>query len=331
LKSFLESTPRQRALRLRQLALNALQFYALDASEVKLISYEVNGIFLVRTAGGERWILRVCSPESGHTRNHLAVEMGWLSALARETRIRVPRPLAARDGSWVVEAEAAGVPEPRLCVVFSWVPGVNLAERMTLENMQRLGELSARLHEHALTYAPPGGLQLNQYDSPFPFGNSVVLFDEKHSHLISKELQNLCRQAIVWVQDAILKLKASDEPMRIIHTDLHQWNVRVWRNSLAPIDFEDLMLGWPVQDIAISLYYSQTSPEFPELRKAFRQGYERAQPWPEKYPGEIDAFLAARGLDMFNFALQSKEITGLDLHAFATRLERRLRSFPALR
>ena len=43
--------------------------------------------------------------------------------------------------------------------------------------------------------------------------------------------------------------------MRILHNDLHQWNVRIYRGRLSPIDFEDLMWGWPVQDIATTLYY----------------------------------------------------------------------------
>jgi Ser/Thr protein kinase RdoA (MazF antagonist) len=250
--------------------------------------------------------------------------MDWLTALGRDTNLSVPHPLAARDGRLIVEASAQGVPEARMCEVFSWVPGVDLAERMTPGNMELLGELSARLHEHASTYTPPTGLQLLQFDRVFPFNDEVVLFVEMYAPLLSKELQNLCRQAIDRVQSAINKLKACGESMRIIHGDLHQWNVRISRGVLSPIDFEDLMLAWPVQDIAITLYYSQTSPNFLELRTAFQQGYCRVQPWPERYPGEADVFLAARGLGMFNFALQAKEISGLDMKAFAGRLEKRL-------
>ena len=60
-------------------------------------------------------------------------------------------------------------------------------------------------------------------------------------------------KAIAWAQEAIDRLQASAESMRLLHGDLHQWNVRSYRGVLSPIDFEDLMLGWPVQDIATTL------------------------------------------------------------------------------
>jgi Ser/Thr protein kinase RdoA (MazF antagonist) len=115
--------------------------------------------------------------------------------------------------------------------------------------------------------------------------------------------------------------------MRIIHGDLHQWNVRCVRGRLAPIDFEDLMWGWPVQDIATTLYYSADQADFAEMRAAFELGYRRVGTWPERYPGEIEAFMAARALGMMNFVLQSS--AGFDLAAFAERLENRLRRWMA--
>ena len=133
------------------------------------------------------------------------------------------------------------------------------------------------------------------------------------------------RQGVDWAQTAIDRLKASGEPMRIIHGDLHQWNVRYARGVLSPIDFEDLMWGWPVQDIATTLYYSQDEPNYPELRAAFEQGYRRVSAWPERFAGEVDAFIAARGLGMVNFVLQNNDLMGFDLPAFVERAESRLR------
>jgi len=41
--------------------------------------------------------------------------------------------------------------QARLCAIFSWVRGTNLAENMSLANIFRLGELAAKLHAHART------------------------------------------------------------------------------------------------------------------------------------------------------------------------------------
>jgi Ser/Thr protein kinase RdoA (MazF antagonist) len=250
--------------------------------------------------------------------------MDWLAALARDTDLSVPRPLPARDGSLVVEAGAGGVPEARLCEVFSWVDGRNLAEGISSVNISRLGELMAGLHAHALTYHPPSEFSLLRFDRVFRFPEPVVLLDETFSPLFPAARRVVYEKAIAWAQESIDRLKASGEPMRIIHGDLHQWNVRNKRGVLSPIDFEDLMLGWPVQDIATTLYYFDFK-NYTDLRTAFREGYTRHSPWPERRAGELDSFIAARGLGLANFILNYpnpawKEQVG----EFIERVEKRL-------
>ena len=155
LKPFLNLTERGRGRRLAALALNALKHYDLEVARLRLVSNSCNGIFRVDARSGEKWILRVTLPEGGHTRDHVAAEMDWLAALARDTDLSVPCPLAARNGALVVEAAAEGVPEPRLCEVFSWVPGTDLARQITPAKVVLLGELSARLHAHGFQKLPP--------------------------------------------------------------------------------------------------------------------------------------------------------------------------------
>lgn len=293
---------RGQARRLRELALNALAYYELDVVHLRLVTNDMNGIFRVDTRDGQKYILRVTLPEGGHNLDHVAAEMDWLAALVRDTDLSVPRPLPAKDGSLVVEAGAGGVPEARLCAIFSWVSGNDLAEDMSAVNIYKLGELMARLHTHALTFHPLSELFLLRFDRVFPFPEPVVLFDEQFSPLFPAARRAVYERAIVWVQESIDRLKASGEPMRILHGDLHQWNVLNARGVLSPIDFEDLMLGWPVQDIATTLYYFD-SRSFVDMYSAFQEGYTRHSPWPERHAGEIDSFIAARGLGLANFLL----------------------------
>ena len=331
MKPFLALTPAGRARRLRALALNALRQYPLPVARLRLITNSCNGIFRVDTRAGEKWILRVTLPEGGHTRDHVVAEMDWLAALARDTDLSVPRPRPARDGALVVEASAPGVPEPRLCEVFSWVPGTDLGDHLTPANLEKLGELSARLHWHAATYQPPRALDLLRYDRVYPFPEAVLLHDPAGLRRLPRALRARCRQAEAWAQAGVERLLAGGEPPRILHGDLHPWNVRVARGRLSPIDFEDLMWGWPVQDIATTLYYVETERRYPALRAAFTAGYRRVAPWPERYPGEVDAFIAARALDMLNFALTNHRVLGLNLPRFAARANRRLQRLLAAR
>lgn len=327
MKPYSHLTERGQARRLRALALAALQHYDLDVVRLRLVTNDMNGIFRVDTRSGQRFILRVSVPEGGHTREHVIAEMDWLAALARDTALSVPRPWPARDGALVVTAGAAGVPEPRLCAVFSWVPGTDLAKHLTPANLARLGELMAALHQHASGYQPPAGLALLRFDRVFPFPEPVILFEPRFADLFPPERLAVYRRAEAWAQAALHQLQASGEPMRLLHGDLHQWNVRYARGRLSPIDFEDLMWGWPVQDIATSLYYClEPEAAYPQLRAAFEQGYRRRAAWPERHPGEIDAFIAARGLGLVNFILNDPNPSWLArAPEFVERIEQRLR------
>lgn len=302
MKPYSSLTERGQALRLRHLALHALQQYSLNVTRLRLVTNEMNGIFRVDIADGRKLILRVTLPQGGHTLDHVGAEMDWLAALAAETDLSVPKPIPAINGDLVVEAHADGVPEPRLCAVFSWVHGKDLAEDLTPGNVFKLGQLMARLHLHAKSYQPPRQLSLLKFERVFPFDDPVILFDAEYADLFTAKRREIYQTGIAWAQESIDRLKASGEPMRILHGDLHQWNVRISRGVLSPIDFEDLMLGWPVQDIATSLYYL-LDESFEELRKAFQTGYSQITPWPERFPGEIDSFIAARGMGLANFIL----------------------------
>lgn len=314
-------------MRLRRMALAALEHYDLDVKRVRLVTNNFNGIFRVETGDGGTYVLRVCLPEGEHSPREIRSEMMWLAALRRDTDLGVPQPLTTRDGKLVTTIEMAGVPEPRHCVVFGWVPGPDLADRLTLENVSKLGELAARLHEHAGTFTPPEGFWIKTADSVFPFGEPVVLFDEAYRDLFPPNRHAAFQQALERAQDTVEQLFAGRRGLRVLHNDLHQWNVKVYRGRLYALDFEDLMWGYPVQDIAITLYYWQDYEQYPALREAFQRGYTRHSEWPEGYPGEIDTLIAGRGLNLANFILQDPNPEWQkEAPAFIERTERRLRA-----
>jgi len=115
MQAFEQLTRRGQARRLRKLALRALEQYPLDVVDVRLVGTFTNTLFRVRAAGGQSYVLRVCTP-GWRTEMDLRSEATWLAALSRETDIGAPEPLAARDGAYLVEARAEGVPEARRCL-----------------------------------------------------------------------------------------------------------------------------------------------------------------------------------------------------------------------
>ncbi len=327
MKDFYQLTNRGRALRLRRMALAALQHYDLGVKRVRLLSNDLNGIFRVDLEGGRKVVLRISLPEAGHTLPEIRSEMMWLDALSRDTDLGVPTPHANRDEALVTTVKVAGVPQARHCVVFGWIPGPDLADRLTLDNVAKMGELSAQLHAHAETFREPPGFSIKTSDRVFPFGDEVVLFDKAHRDLVPPDRRELFRRAAKRVEAALGALYANWQGLRVLHYDLHHWNVKVFRGKLYALDFEDLMWGYPVQDIAITFYYWQDHPQFGELQEAFRRGYAQHASWPEQVRGQIDTFIAARGLDLANFVLRDPNPEWRQsAPAFLERTESRLRA-----
>lgn len=308
MKDYGDLTLRGKARRLRKMALRALEDYDLDVASVRLITNDQNGIFRVDTQDKDKYILRVCLPDGGHTPEETNSEMMLLNALHQEPDINAPVPLATKSGQWVTTVAIEGVPQPRQCVIYSWVLGVDLADRRSPENWRKFGALSARLHRFSASFTPPNDFQINTYNSVFPFNEVYVLFDDQYRPYFSNEERALLKQAVDSVQAEIDRLYAEDKGgLRVVHGDLHQWNVRIARGNLSPIDFEDLFWAYPVQDVATTLYYSRFDDDHEPLMAAFKEGYESILPFPEEFPGQLDIHMLARRINLLNYVFYAEE------------------------
>ena len=294
----------ERVARLRRLAERALERYDLPSPSIDLITDDWNCVFRVDAADGSRLVLRVSLP-GRRTLAEVRGEMVWLAAIAAEGNLVVPVPRAARDGSLAVEVRAEGVPQPRTVAVFGWIEGEQLANVMTERNLETYGEMAARLHAHAKTFVPPAGMKT--WDSPYPFLEREVLFDAEHRETLGPAGVAPFERARAATLEAIERFAVA-EPPRLIHADLHEDNAFVRPDgSIAVLDFDDCMLGWPVQDLGITVFTLAHRDDFELLEAAVRRGYERVAPWPERVPGEVRVFAADRCLMLSNYIVQDHD------------------------
>ena len=308
---------------LRRVAEAALLAYDLDVTNVSLITNDWNGVFRVDLRDGDRRAVRVNLPDK-RTRAQVDAEMRWLDALARDTEVRVPAPVAARDGSLVVEATADGLDGSRMCAVFHWLDGEPLIDHLTEPNLAAAGEAAARLHEHARTFPIPSGSRI--WDTPFPFEEPIVLFDDEYEPILPPRERALMHRAREASRAAIDRLQAV-EPPRMIHADLHDENLFVDGSTVGVLDFDDSLVGWPVQDLGITWFALEGRDGFEDLADAFREGYERVAPWPEREPGEIATFAADRCLMLANYQVQDHDPAYRaqapeDIERYAKKIER---------
>lgn len=307
MRSFSTLTERGQALRLRRMALAALSHYELPLKQVRLVTNHLNGIFRVDTKDGETYALRISHP-TWRTDDEFQTELHWLQTLARETTIGVPTLFLNTQGKLFTRVTCDGVPEPRRAVLMSWIRGRMLSEQLSPHNFTKFGVLAARLHEHGAKWSVPSDFNVRIRNSLYVRGEKDELH-EMNRELFPEKSYTIFEQVRDHVQQAFAQLYRDGQGVQIIHADLHQENIKVFRGTLFPFDFEDSILGYPVQDIAQTFYdllfFSELSnTEYQLLRDAFIQGYRSYQPWPEAYPGQIDTFIAGQQLWRTNFVIR---------------------------
>jgi Ser/Thr protein kinase RdoA (MazF antagonist) len=302
-----------RVSEIRDVAVAALRQYDVAPRRVSLAAESFNSVFRVVAISGT-YALRVGAQLRIHADGALEMERAWLDHLADEG-VAVAGLLPNRSGEPGTQIGS------HTCVLFEWVHGRSMRTRLTAPATARLGELSARLHADAEAWGlpnPPEGLAADR----------VLTWRLPH-RVIAREVpgSDVFKEALDRAQEVLDELwRAPPHPPYLLHGDLTPANVIVARDgTLVPIDFQDLVCGFDVQDLAISVAALRRVPGGARLVDAFRSGYEARRRWPDTAPEAFEALIAARALNQINLTLN---VQGADGRTdYLTAHEERLRAW----
>ena len=305
-RAFDDLTARGRIGRLRELAVGALREYDLEVGRCSFVARAFNTVFRVDTANGATYALRMSPSLRIHADGCEAAEAAWLAALRRDAGLPVPQVIPARDGSVIVWASTQGVPDARSCVLFEWVRGRRLRDRLNADLVRKAGTLTAAVHRHGAVYSsePPAGVLIADRVLYF---RAAPRFEE-----LRPAYGSLLEDAVARAQHALDDLWRNPPQLpHLLHGDVQPSNVMVRGNEVVLIDFQDLIWGFEVQDVSIALLALQQHGDTGSWGAAFRAGYESVRPWPETDPGTLAALDAARHLNILNFGLNLRR-SGVD-------------------
>jgi Ser/Thr protein kinase RdoA (MazF antagonist) len=290
-----------KARRLKALVPEILLAYRIAPTTIRQCAIHTNIIFRVGTATGEQYALRIQRPGL-HRPEETDLEMWWLQRLAADG-LPVAAPVATADGRLVVNSPTtADVPVAHRCELFAWLPGSEPDEEQP-EFFELLGALAARLHRQATGLDIPSHLPRRRWDAVMPYEESI-LFEPRFAEHITPARSATLKAGITRLDDALAATyDGTTEPI-LLHGDLHNGNVRIRRGQLSVFDFEDLIVGHPIHDIAVALYGSfYNADDYPTFLSAMRRGYESVSPWPLLHDDDLIPLFAARALGMINFCL----------------------------
>ncbi|MEZ4737069.1 MAG: phosphotransferase [Caldilineaceae bacterium] len=327
MKPFDTLTYRGQLHRLRQLGQAALAEYAVPAPRLHPLRHEANTTFCVLAADQQQYVLRIHRPD-GHTPEAVRSEMQWLLALRQGTEIAVPEPVLTRTGSPLALAETPGVPTPRICVLFRWLEGRFINERLTPQHLERIGRLTAQLHEHTAHWQPPADFVRGRVDaitatarraawlpvSPTPSHPVVYPAAEDVARLLALVSDHCSRQAAVVVDRTIAQIRAVFHALGdgktvfgLLHADLHQENYFFHRGEPRLIDFDDCGWGHYLFDLNVTLFEVAQLPAYPLLREALLRGYRSIRPLSAQHEGYLDTFMALRRLQLMCWVIESRD------------------------
>ena len=323
--AFTSLSRRAQLSRLRRLGRTALASYGLDNARLRLLRFEHNTTFRVDASNG-RYLLRISRPQA-HGPEAIASEMAWLTALRRDTDLRVPAPVAARDGSLVLVGSDTGVPEARSCVLLRWLDGRFVNRGLVPVHLRRVGLLAGRLQEQAATWAPPAGFLRPRVDTLTSQGkvdsmspSAAAALDGDHPSaadadraiglveaLFSRNDATILAKAIEVIWATTRRLAKETSAFGLIHGDLHHENFLFDDGEARAIDFDDCGWGFYLYDLAVTLFELEDRPRYDELRDALGGAYATTRRLPPDHAMHLDALLILRRMQILLWIIESRE------------------------
>lgn len=293
--------------RVERVARRALARYgAPPGARVKLINVSENATFRVDgLADGDGHatgtaILRV-HRLGYHTRAAIASELAWLEALRRDAGVRTPAVLPAADGSRIVTVPDPGA-EPRHCVMFEFLPGVEPPEDRLVEGFESLGALTARMHRHARSWRRPPGFTRFHWDYDAALGAESRWGRWRDGVGVDAEAAALLARLDATLRERLARFGRGPDRYGLIHADLRLANLLVdgtgpaGADRTGVIDFDDCGFGWFLYDLAAALSFIEHHPRAPEMIESWVRGYRTVRELPREDEAEIWTFVMLRRL-----------------------------------
>lgn len=269
--------------------------YFAEVSSIELINFEFNATFRVRS-GPNQYALRL-NINSLRTEENIRAEVAFIDFLGRTKSVKVPQPVPAISGEFIVTATMDSLDRPINSVMYSWLQGSEVGDDPSGEQLFALGATMAQMHKAVANFELPERATLPEFDDFF-WRTEDFLFST-YSKLAEnqKRTLNQARQAI----EAISRRFFARDLKIVIHADLHGWNLMWDAGAIAIFDFDDSGIGLPIQDLATALYYLDTD----EQDIALLDGYRSVAPIPEYSEIEMEALLLQRRMLLLNYLYET--------------------------
>ena len=264
-------------------------------TDVSLLTISENATFLAMDPDqGQRVILRVHRP-GYHTRKEIESELAWITDLRARRVVETPEPLTIRQGGHIAAFDLDGA--HREVVAFSFMSGEEPSPEADLaDGFRKLGAISARLHNHASTWARPGGFVRKIWTWDTMIGSAPHWGDWRAALELTPDGEAVLERLSEDLRQRLKDYGTGPERFGLIHADLRLANLLVDGERLGVIDFDDCGFGWFGYDFAAAVSFLEHEPYIPDLQTAWVEGYRAVSPLSAEDEAMLPTFVMLRRL-----------------------------------
>ena len=283
---------------LEEFAHDVLVQYGISANNLTCINHGFNTTFKLLSTAGKSYAMRI-NTNSKKWPEHVWAEVQWMQKIAKEGLVQVPVPVANLQGEFFSNHYFFYEGGNLNILLTNWIDGAVVEENPSEGQLFQLGKSMALLHESGKTWVAQGYANFKKIDIPLMVERDNLF--EEVDHQISEELYELLRGVNLDASKVFESLRERSLP-QLIHADLHFGNVIADNDSISILDFDDAGMGYPLQDLANTIFYLR---ENFDKEQHLIAGYESVAPFPEYEAIELEALIASRALTLLNYLFET--------------------------
>jgi Ser/Thr protein kinase RdoA (MazF antagonist) len=161
---------------------------------------------------------------------------------------------------------------------------------------EKLGEISAHLHEHVLKWRQSSQLCRPVWDFDTMLGHTPRWGRWQDGFGMTPERIVLFTRLAGVIQKRLMQFGKDRDRFGLIHADLRLANLLVDKSDVKVIDFDDCGFGWFLYDLGAALSFIEHKAYVPDLIAAWLNGYRSIRLLSQEAENEIPTFVMLRRL-----------------------------------
>ncbi|MCB2173826.1 phosphotransferase [bacterium] len=263
------------------------------ASSLSLLNVSENATFRAVDTETERTaVFRVHRPDY-HTKQEIESELRWVESLRTEGIVSTARPLPLKNGELIAELDDQN--GGRYVVGFDFLSGVEPSPKDRLaDDFFTLGAITARLHDHARSWAIPIGFKRKIWDYQSMLGNQPLWGDWRQAMGLKESGRQVLERTCAALERRLAEYGTDRHRFGLVHADLRLANLLVDGDRLSVIDFDDCGYSWFMYDFAAAISFMEESAQVPELQQSWITGYRTEARLPNEDEAMFPTFIMLR-------------------------------------